>query len=65
MNKRMYMLSLVATIFMPLGFLAGLLGVNLGGIPGASGRWGFSLFCLLILMVFAIQLIYLKNKKWI
>lgn len=64
MNKRMYMLSLVATIFMPLGFLAGLLGVNLGGIPGASGSWGFPLFCLLILVVFAVQLIYLKNKKW-
>jgi zinc transporter len=33
MNKRMYVLSLVATIFMPLGFLTGLLGVNLGGFP--------------------------------
>jgi zinc transporter len=64
MNKRMYMLSLVATIFMPLGFLAGLLGVNLGGIPGASSWWGFSLFCLLLLAVFAMQLLYLKNKKW-
>ena len=47
-----------------VGFLAGLLGVNLGGIPGASSWWGFSLFCLLLLAVFAMQLLYLKNKKW-
>jgi zinc transporter len=65
MNRRMYALALVATIFMPLGFLTGLLGVNLGGIPGAEGRWGFALFCLLVLVVFVLQLLYLKNKKWV
>jgi len=36
MNIRMYVLSMVATIFLPLGFLTGLLGINVGGIPGRS-----------------------------
>lgn len=65
MNKRMYALSLVATIFMPLGFLTGLLGVNLGGIPGAASRWGFPVFGLLIFGIFILQLLYLKRNKWI
>lgn len=65
MNRRMYALALVATIFMPLGFLAGLLGVNLGGIPGATGKWGFAAFCLMVLVVFVVQLLYLKKMKWI
>ena len=63
-NKRMYVLSLVATIFMPLSFLTGLLGVNLGGIPGADSRWGFLIFVGMILGVFAVQLLYLKKMKW-
>lgn len=64
-NKRMYVLSIVATIFMPLGFLAGLLGANLGGIPGASSRWGFLIFCAIVLGIFFLQLLYLRKNKWI
>lgn len=64
-NKRMYALSLVATIFMPLSFLTGLLGVNLGGIPGADSKWGFLVFVGMILGVFVVQLLYLKKMKWI
>ena len=41
MNKRMYMLSMVAAVFLPLGFLTGLLGINFGGIPGAGNPLGF------------------------
>ncbi len=65
LNKRMYALSLVATIFMPLSFLTGLLGVNLGGIPGAGSRWGFPVFVGLILGTFVLQMLYLKKMKWI
>jgi zinc transporter len=36
MNTRMYVLSVVAAIFLPLGFLTGLLGINVGGIPGTD-----------------------------
>lgn len=43
MDKRMYVLSMVAAIFLPLVFLTGLLGINVGGIPGAEYK-GLSLF---------------------
>ena len=64
LNKRMYTLSLVATIFLPLGFLTGLLGTNVGGIPGADSPYGFLMICLGIgALVFAL-VSYLKTKKW-
>lgn len=65
LNKRMYALSVVASIFMPLGFFAGLLGANLGGIPGADSRWGFWFFVGMLFGVFVVQLLYLKKLKWI
>ena len=36
LNQRMYVMSVVAALFLPLGFLTGLLGVNVGGIPGTG-----------------------------
>jgi zinc transporter len=45
LNKNMYALSVVAAIFLPLGFLTGLLGINIGGIPGAENPQAFVVFC--------------------
>jgi zinc transporter len=45
-NRRMYILSIITAIFLPLAFLTGLLGVNLGGIPGANNELGFGVFAL-------------------
>ncbi|OGT67728.1 MAG: hypothetical protein A3H43_04465 [Gammaproteobacteria bacterium RIFCSPLOWO2_02_FULL_42_9] len=64
MNKKIYLLSMVAVIFMPLGFITGLLGINVGGIPGASFRFGFATVCLVLLVVFGLQLIFLKKKRF-
>lgn len=41
MNRQMHILSVVAALFLPLGFLTGLLGVNVGGIPGADNPRAF------------------------
>jgi zinc transporter len=41
MNRNMLILSTVAAIFLPLGFLTGLLGINVGGIPGADSQFAF------------------------
>lgn len=64
LNKRMYVLSLVATIFLPLGFLTGLLGINVGGIPGADSPFGFTAICLLIAALSAGMLGFLKTRRW-
>lgn len=44
MNRAMYALSLVTAVFLPLGFLTGLMGVNLAGMPGTSAPWAFGAF---------------------
>lgn len=63
-NKKMYFISVMATVFLPLSFLTGLLGVNLGGIPGALDDMGFLKFILVLLAVLALQIILLvKSKK--
>ncbi|SDP65588.1 zinc transporter [Desulforhopalus singaporensis] len=64
LNQRMYTLSLVATLFLPLGFLTGLLGINVGGIPGAESPYGFLTICLGIAVLVVAMVGYLKIKKW-
>lgn len=64
LNKRMYTLSLVATLFLPLGFLTGLLGINVGGIPGANSPYGFTIICIGIIAVSVGMIALLKAKKW-
>lgn len=41
LNRNMYVLTVVAAIMLPLGFVTGLLGINVGGIPGAADDTGF------------------------
>jgi len=64
MNRRMLMLSLVAAIFLPLGLIAGLLGANVGGIPGAENEWSFLAVCGLLIVVAALQLLVMRRMKW-
>lgn len=64
MNNRMFVLSVVAAIFLPLGFLTGLLGINIGGIPGANNNNAFGTFIFFLLLVVAIQVWLFKKKKW-
>jgi zinc transporter len=64
MDNRMYVLSIVAAIFLPLGFLTGLLGINVGGIPGAEYKAAFAIFCILLVGLIIIQLVIFRRKKW-
>ena len=65
LNQRMFLLSVVTVIFMPLGFLTGLFGINVGGIPGADSPWGFALFCLGMGAVVAGNILLFKRKRWL
>ena len=64
MNKTMYVLSIVAGIFLPLGLLTGLLGINVGGIPGTENPWAFAIFCVILVGVAVWQIWLFKRKKW-
>jgi zinc transporter len=64
-NARMYLLSVVAAIFLPLTFVAGLLGMNLAGMPGTSSPWAFSVSLILMGVLGAGLGLFFKWKKWI
>jgi zinc transporter len=64
MDRRMYILSIVAAIFLPLGFLTGLLGINVGGIPGSDYKGAFIIFMVMIVIIVLLQLWIFKRKKW-
>jgi len=64
LNKNMYVLSVIAAIFLPLGFLTGLLGINVGGIPGAENGDAFLIFCAILLVLVAVQIALFKKLKW-
>jgi zinc transporter len=63
-NKNMYVLSVIAAIFLPLGFLTGLLGINVGGIPGAENGNSFYIFCLVLICLVIGQIALFKKMKW-
>lgn len=64
LNKNMYTLSVIAAIFMPLGFLTGLLGINVGGIPGGGDENAFWLFSSLLILIVSLQIYIFKRLKW-
>ena len=64
MNKTMYVLSIVAGIFLPLGLLTGLLGINIGGIPGTESPWAFTVFCILLAAIAGGQVWLFKRMEW-
>lgn len=65
MNKTMYFLSIVATIFLPLGFLTGLLGVNVAGMPGTANALAFPLVCVLLVGIGVLEYWLFKRLKWL
>ena len=64
LNKNMYILSVIAAIFLPLGFLTGLLGINVGGIPGSDNPSAFLIFSSGLISIVIIQIIIFKKLKW-
>ncbi len=65
MNRRTYIMSLMAMVFLPATFLTGLFGVNLGGIPGANWHYSFTVFCVVIVIIACAVAIWLKSRKWL
>lgn len=65
MNRAMYTLSIMAAIFLPLGLLTGLLGINVGGIPGSEYKWAFTLVVVLLIAIAIVLLVWFKKIKWL
>ena len=65
MEQTMYVLTVVATVMLPLGFLTGLLGINVAGIPGAEVEWAFWAVCGLLVAVVAVEVWVFKRLRWL
>lgn len=65
MNRTIYHLSVIAGIFLPLSFITGLLGANVGGIPGEKNEWGFIIVCVGLLVVAVFEVWLFRRRKWI
>src|SRR5210317_652237 len=64
-NSRMYVLSVVAAIFLPLTFVTGLLGMNVGGLPGLESPRGFLGSVAIMVGSAAVLLSFFRWKKWL
>ena len=65
MGRNGFALSVIAVIFLPLGFLTGLFGVNLGGIPGAQSSVGFFLLCVALAALGVGLYILMRWRRWL
>jgi Mg2+ and Co2+ transporter CorA len=57
-------LTIVSAITLPLGLIAGLLGMNVGGLPGSKFRYGFMIVIVLMVAIAVVELWYFKRKGW-
>ena len=64
-NKTMYMLSIVAAIFLPLSFITGLLGINVGGMPGVEDHNAFWVTVIALVVLLVIQVVIFRRLKWL
>ncbi|GHC29802.1 zinc transporter ZntB [Kushneria pakistanensis] len=64
LNERMYLMAIMTAVFLPLTFLTGLLGINVGGIPGAESPAGFAVVLGLSMLVGAGVMAMLKKWRW-
>ncbi len=64
LNEVMKRLTVIATVFMPLTFVAGVYGMNFAHMPELTWRWGYLLVWLLMLAIGIYMVVYIRRKKW-
>ena len=64
-NKTTYLLSIVAAVFLPLSFLTGVLGMNVGGMPGTTSHTAFWVACGLMGLLACVQLLVFRKLRWL
>ena len=64
MNGVMKVLTLIATIFMPLTFIAGIYGMNFRFMPELGFRWGYFIVLGIMSLLGVGMIVFFKIKKW-
>ena len=65
MNEVMKVLTIIATIFIPLSFIAGVYGMNFEHMPELHWRWGYFGIWLVLGGVAGVMLLYFKRRHWL
>jgi magnesium transporter len=65
MNEVMKVLTIIATIFIPLTLVAGIYGMNFRYMPELAWRWGYPLVWAVMLAITAGMLLYFRSKRWL
>lgn len=65
LNTVMKVLTIIATIFMPLTFIAGIYGMNFDYMPELRWHWGYPAVMLLMAAIGAAMVWLFKRKKWL
>ncbi len=64
LNAVMKVLTIIATIFMPLTFIAGVYGMNFKYMPELEWRWGYPIILFVMFTIGILMVVYFKRKKW-
>ena len=64
LNEITYIFSVAATVFLPLSFLTGLMGINIGGMPGVDDNLAFWIFAGLCSLIVAVQVALFRKMGW-
>ena len=64
-SRHGYILSVVAAVFLPLGFLSGLFGVNIAGMPGLTAPWAFAALCAACVAIATALFVFFRYHKWL
>jgi len=65
MNEVMKVLTIIATIFIPLTLIAGIYGMNFEHMPELDWRWGYPMVWLVMILIGIGMLIYFRRRKWL
>jgi magnesium transporter len=65
LNEVMKVLTIIATIFIPVTFIVGIYGMNFQYMPELGWRWGYPVVWLVIVVVVIAMVFYFRRKKWI
>lgn len=65
MNEVMKVLTIMASIFIPLTFMAGIYGMNFEHMPELHFKYGYYYLWGLMILVFFVMLFYFKRKRWL
>ncbi|TQV83764.1 zinc transporter ZntB [Denitrobaculum tricleocarpae] len=65
LGRNSYILSVAAAIFLPLGFLTGLFGINVGGMPGVDSPYGFAVVTIASCVIGVLLFVVFRLRKWL